>query len=201
MLVVRGHRGRASPRRRRPARVSSGSRARSAPRGMAAADELVERIDVAAAWSAAGCARDRAPRRVGRAAREHAAGVRARDRARRRLRRVRRARRPRRLVVTHDAAARRGAYPTLAEVLDLCHGRIGVMVELKRPRGTAARRRRAHARADATTTTCSCASSAARSRRRARYGRRSGRVQHVGLRRLDPPRAGALGGRASRTTA
>ncbi|MFZ1879511.1 MAG: glycerophosphodiester phosphodiesterase [Gaiellaceae bacterium] len=35
------------------------------------------------------------------------------------------------LVVTHDPP--RGAHPSLAEVLDLCHGRIGVMVELKRP--------------------------------------------------------------------
>jgi glycerophosphoryl diester phosphodiesterase len=35
------------------------------------------------------------------------------------------------LVVTHDPP--RGSHPSLAEVLDLCHGRIGVMVELKRP--------------------------------------------------------------------
>jgi glycerophosphoryl diester phosphodiesterase len=35
------------------------------------------------------------------------------------------------LVVTHDPP--RGSHPRLAEVLDLCHGRIGVMVELKRP--------------------------------------------------------------------
>jgi glycerophosphoryl diester phosphodiesterase len=35
------------------------------------------------------------------------------------------------LVVTHDPP--RGAHPSLAEALDLCHGRIGVMVELKRP--------------------------------------------------------------------
>ena len=39
------------------------------------------------------------------------------------------------LSVTHDPPARGRAYPSLAEVLDLCHGRIGVMVELKRPRG------------------------------------------------------------------
>jgi glycerophosphoryl diester phosphodiesterase len=39
-----------------------------------------------------------------------------------------------RLVVTHDAPKRRGSYPTLEEALDLCRGRIGVMVELKAPR-------------------------------------------------------------------
>lgn len=39
------------------------------------------------------------------------------------------------LSVTHDPPAPGRAYPTLAEVLDLCRGRIGVMVELKRPRG------------------------------------------------------------------
>jgi glycerophosphoryl diester phosphodiesterase len=39
------------------------------------------------------------------------------------------------LNVTHDRPKRGLAYPTLAEVLDLCRGRIGVMVELKRPRG------------------------------------------------------------------
>jgi glycerophosphoryl diester phosphodiesterase len=38
------------------------------------------------------------------------------------------------LEVTHDAPRRGASYPTLAEVLDLCHTRIGVMVELKRPR-------------------------------------------------------------------
>lgn len=44
------------------------------------------------------------------------------------------------LSVTHDAPKRGVVYPTLAEVLDLCHGRIGVMVELKRPRGDVVRR-------------------------------------------------------------
>jgi glycerophosphoryl diester phosphodiesterase len=39
------------------------------------------------------------------------------------------------LSVTHDRPRRGVVYPTLAEVLDLCRGRIGVMVELKRPRG------------------------------------------------------------------
>jgi glycerophosphoryl diester phosphodiesterase len=38
------------------------------------------------------------------------------------------------LEVTHEAPQRAGSYPTLAEVLDLCHDRIGAMVELKRPR-------------------------------------------------------------------
>jgi len=44
------------------------------------------------------------------------------------------------LSVTHDTPRRGVVYPTLAEVLDLCHGRIGVMVELKRPRGDTLRR-------------------------------------------------------------
>jgi glycerophosphoryl diester phosphodiesterase len=44
------------------------------------------------------------------------------------------------LSVTHDAPKRGVDYPTLAEVLDLCHGRIGVMVELKRPRGDTVQR-------------------------------------------------------------
>ena len=52
------------------------------------------------------------------------------------------------LVVTHDAPRRRTPLPTLAEVLDLCRGRIGVMVELKTPyRYRRHRRRRADARA------------------------------------------------------
>ncbi len=37
------------------------------------------------------------------------------------------------LVVTHDSPKARVDLPTLAEVLDLCRGRIGVMVELKTP--------------------------------------------------------------------
>lgn len=37
--------------------------------------------------------------------------------------------------VTHDRPRRAVAYPTLQEVLDLCRGRVGVMVELKHPRG------------------------------------------------------------------
>jgi glycerophosphoryl diester phosphodiesterase len=38
-----------------------------------------------------------------------------------------------RLVVTHDPPLRGRAYPALAEVVDLCRGRIGLMVELKTP--------------------------------------------------------------------
>jgi glycerophosphoryl diester phosphodiesterase len=38
-----------------------------------------------------------------------------------------------RLVVVHEAPAIGHSYPSLASVLDLCRGRIGVMVELKRP--------------------------------------------------------------------
>lgn len=37
------------------------------------------------------------------------------------------------LVVTHDRPRRAAGYPTLADVLALCRGRIGVMVELKSP--------------------------------------------------------------------
>jgi glycerophosphoryl diester phosphodiesterase len=37
------------------------------------------------------------------------------------------------LVVTHDPPRGPAALPTLAEALDLCRGRIGVMVELKTP--------------------------------------------------------------------
>jgi len=39
------------------------------------------------------------------------------------------------LSVTHDRPRRGVSYPTLAEVVELCRGRIGLMVELKRPRG------------------------------------------------------------------
>lgn len=38
-----------------------------------------------------------------------------------------------RLVVTHDRPQRGHDYPTLEEALDLMHGRIGVMIELKTP--------------------------------------------------------------------
>ena len=38
-----------------------------------------------------------------------------------------------RLVVTHDAPRPRHDYPRLEEVVALCSGRIGLMVELKRP--------------------------------------------------------------------
>jgi glycerophosphoryl diester phosphodiesterase len=39
------------------------------------------------------------------------------------------------LEVTHGVPRRGVSYPSLAEVVDLCRGRIGLMVELKRPRG------------------------------------------------------------------
>jgi glycerophosphoryl diester phosphodiesterase len=44
------------------------------------------------------------------------------------------------LSVTHDRPKRGVAYPTLDEVLEVCRGRIGVMVELKRPRGDTVKR-------------------------------------------------------------
>jgi glycerophosphoryl diester phosphodiesterase len=39
------------------------------------------------------------------------------------------------LSVTHDRPRRGVPYPALADVVELCRGRIGLMVELKRPRG------------------------------------------------------------------
>jgi len=39
-----------------------------------------------------------------------------------------------RLVVTHDPVTRAGSYPALEDALDLCRGRIPVLVELKTPR-------------------------------------------------------------------
>ena len=42
--------------------------------------------------------------------------------------------------VTHDRPRRGIGYPTLDEVLELCRGRVGVMVELKRPHGDTVRR-------------------------------------------------------------
>jgi glycerophosphoryl diester phosphodiesterase len=39
------------------------------------------------------------------------------------------------LSVTHDRPAPGAVHPSLAEVVELCRGRIGLMVELKRPRG------------------------------------------------------------------
>ena len=39
-----------------------------------------------------------------------------------------------RLVITHDAVVRGAAYPTLEEAIELCRGRIPLMVELKTPR-------------------------------------------------------------------
>lgn len=39
------------------------------------------------------------------------------------------------LQVTHDAPKRNREYLALTDVIDLCRGRIGLMVELKRPRG------------------------------------------------------------------
>jgi glycerophosphoryl diester phosphodiesterase len=53
------------------------------------------------------------------------------------------------LSVTHDRPRRGVAYPTLDEVLELCRGRIGVMVELKRPRGDTVRRALDHLDDDA----------------------------------------------------
>ena len=43
-------------------------------------------------------------------------------------------------AVTHDPPRPGVSYPTLAQVVELCRGRIGLMVELKRPRGDAVAR-------------------------------------------------------------
>ena len=81
------------------------------------------------------------------------------------------------LSVTHDAPRRGVSYPSLAEALDLCHGRIGVMVELKRPRGDTVRRALALMRDDDVLV---CFQRAALEESRAR--RPAVRtVQHVGL--------------------
>jgi len=44
------------------------------------------------------------------------------------------------LEVTHDAPRRGAVYPALAEAIEVCRGRIGLMVEVKRPRGDTVRR-------------------------------------------------------------
>lgn len=44
------------------------------------------------------------------------------------------------LEVTHGAPQRRTTYPTLAEAIEVCRGRIGLMVEVKRPRGDTVQR-------------------------------------------------------------
>ena len=156
-----------TPRRasRRRKRRASGTCSRCArtldPHRLGGADELIDRIDVDVIQRLLSDARDRPPRRVGRAAGEHIAGVRARDRAGRRLRRARRAQRPQRhprraATRRRLSDARRGARP-----LPRPHRRDG------RAEASARRHGPARARADAATTTCSSASSAVRSRRRA----------------------------------
>ena len=44
------------------------------------------------------------------------------------------------LSVTHDRPKRGQTFPSLDEVLEICRGRIGVMVELKNPRGDTVKR-------------------------------------------------------------
>ena len=53
------------------------------------------------------------------------------------------------LSVTHERPRRGLTYPTLDEVIELCRGRIGVMVELKRPRGDTVKRALEHLDDDA----------------------------------------------------
>ena len=104
----------ASPRRRPPASArASRSPARSAPSGWRG--RRARRADRRrTAGARLPDARDRAPRRLGGAAREHAARLRAGDRARRRLRRVRRPRRPRRAARRHPRCTAGTAPPAVA---------------------------------------------------------------------------------------
>ena len=112
------------------------------------------------------------------AAREHAGGVRARDRARRRLRRVRRPRRGRRLARRLPRPAAWAASRASRRCVDQCSGRIGLMCELKSPW-----RYRRH---DVVARTVAAAarrtpSSSASSRSALRQVRGLRTLQHVGL--------------------
>lgn len=81
------------------------------------------------------------------------------------------------LSVTHDRPKRGMAYPTLDEVVELCRGRIGLMAELKRPRGDTVRRALARLADDAVLV---CFQHAPlEEARRLRPGIRT--VQHVGF--------------------
>ena len=96
------------------------------------------------------------------------------------------------LSVTHDPPQRGVAYPTLAEVLDLCHGRIGVMVELKRPRGDTGRSARSRLMDDDDVLVC-FQRRAIEEARALRPGAPHGAARRV--RRLDPPGRRRVGGR------
>ena len=133
---LRGHRGGRRVGQGRRAASSSASPARSAPSGSPRRTSWSTRIDLAAAAARAAVTLVIAHRGASWELPENT--LPAFERAielGRRLRRVRRPRRPRRQPRRRPrpAAAPGSAYPTLEEVLDLCRGRIGVMVELKRP--------------------------------------------------------------------
>jgi len=81
------------------------------------------------------------------------------------------------LSVTHDRPKRGVTYPTLDEVIELCRGRIGLMVELKRPRGDTVRR--ALARLDDDAVLVCFQPAPLEEARRLRPGIRT--VQHVGF--------------------
>ena len=85
-----------------------------------------------------------------------------------------------RLVVVHEAPATGRSYPSLESVLDLCRGRIGVMVELKTAVALPpARRRRANGRLlDDDAVVLSFQRTALEEARRLRPGLRT--MQHVG---------------------
>ena len=95
------------------------------------------------------------------------------------------------LEVTHAPPEHRGSYPTLAEVIELCRGRIGLMVELKRPRGDTVERalRLLDGRR------CRRLVPAARDRGDAPPTPEAPDRPARRLRGVDPPRPGRLGGR------
>jgi glycerophosphoryl diester phosphodiesterase len=104
------------------------------------------------------------------------------------------------LSVTHDRPKRGVTYPTLDEVLEVCRGRIGVMAELKRPRGDTVKR--ALGRLDDDAVLVCFQRLPLEEARRLRPGIRT--VQHVGfgvsIRRAAADRAWAVGFRDERVT-
>ena len=168
-----------------------GSPARSAPSGWQRPTELVERHR-RRPCAELRRARDRPPRRVRGAAGEHARGLRARDRDRRRLHRARRhadAAAGSSSRTTRRAAAR--SYPTLEEAVDLCRGRIGAdgRVEDTAPLPPPRHRRRAPSGCSATTALVCF--QRARARGGARAAPRPAHGAARRLRRLDPRRRSA----------
>ena len=82
------------------------------------------------------------------------------------------------LSVTHERPKRGLAYPTLDEAVELCRGRVGLMVELKRPRGDTVERTLERLDDDAAVLVC-FQHAPLEEARRLRPGIRT--VQHVGF--------------------